>query len=78
MLRILLIAVAATALVACYASNRLLLDPDAAVDPVDDGTYVRDGDDTDRFRLTLAPDGWYGSSRSTPTGPWARPGGSGQ
>ncbi|HKT52987.1 MAG TPA: hypothetical protein VJP88_00935 [Caulobacteraceae bacterium] len=59
MVRAVLLAIAAFALTACYASNRLLLDPDAAVHPIEEGTYVRDGDDTDRFRLTLAPDGWY-------------------
>jgi hypothetical protein len=46
-------------LAACYASDSLLLDPDAAAHPIDDGAYVRDGDPTDRLRLTLRPDGWY-------------------
>jgi hypothetical protein len=47
------------ALTACYASNRLLLDATAAAHPLDDGVYVRDGDDADKIRITLAPDGWY-------------------
>ena len=47
------------ALSACYASNRLLLDQTAAAHPLDDGVYVRDGDDADRIRITLDPDGWY-------------------
>jgi hypothetical protein len=68
MFRLLLIALAAVALAACYASNRLLLDPDAAAHPVDDGIYVRDGDPTDRFRLTLEPDGWYDVEQFDPNG----------
>jgi hypothetical protein len=63
-----LLVFAALALAACYASNRLLLDPDAAVHPVEDGTYVRDGDDSDRFRLTLDPDGWYRVEQFNPNG----------
>jgi hypothetical protein len=50
---------AGLALGACYTSHRMLLDATAAAHPLDDGTYVRDGDAADKIRITLAPDGWY-------------------
>jgi hypothetical protein len=53
----LLLCLAALALGACYASNMLLLDPEAAAHPLDDGVYERDSGD--RWRVTLDPDGWY-------------------
>ena len=59
----LILVLAALALSACYASNRLLLDQTAAARPLDDGVYVRDGDDADRIRITLEPDGWYNVER---------------
>jgi hypothetical protein len=55
----LIIALAALLLSSCYASDRLLLDPAEAVHPLEDGTYVRDGDPADKVQLTLEPDGWY-------------------
>ncbi len=55
----LVLAFAALALSGCYTSDRLLLDQSAAVHPLDDGVYVRDGDDADKIRITLDPDGWY-------------------
>lgn len=54
------LAVAALALSGCYVSDRLLLDPTAAAHPLDDGVYVRDGDESDKIRITQEPDGWYG------------------
>jgi hypothetical protein len=62
------LAAAALTLCGCYASDRLLLDPEQAVHPLDDGVYVRDGDPTDRFRLTLEPDGWYEAEDFDPNG----------
>jgi hypothetical protein len=56
---VLILALAALALSGCYVSNRLLLDPTTAAHPLDDGVYVRDGDDSDRIKITLEPDGWY-------------------
>ena len=55
-------------LCACYASSGLLLDPDAAVQPLIDGVYVRDGDPADKFQVTQAADGWYRISRFNPNG----------
>lgn len=52
------LAAATLTLAACYASPALLLDPDAAVHPIEDGVYQRDGDDT-RYRVSLGSDGWY-------------------
>jgi len=49
----------ALALSACYASNRLLLDPDAAVRPLEDGVYERADAEHQRIRITRDPDGWY-------------------
>jgi hypothetical protein len=49
---------AGAALADGYASDGLLLNPDASVQPLLEGTYVREGDPTDRFRLTLDADGW--------------------
>lgn len=59
---------AALSLCGCYASNRLLLNPDEAVHPLDDGVYVRDGDPTQKFRLQLRPDGWYDVDDYDPNG----------
>jgi hypothetical protein len=53
------LALAGIALSGCYVSNRLLLDATAAAHPLDDGVYVRDGDEADKIRITLDPDGWY-------------------
>jgi hypothetical protein len=50
--------VGALVLAACYASPALLLDPDAAAHPIEDGTYQRDGEDA-RYRVSLGSDGWY-------------------
>jgi hypothetical protein len=55
----LLLLFAAVALSACYASNRLLLDPDAAAHPLDDGVYERSDAEHQRIRLSRTPDGWY-------------------
>lgn len=55
----LIILFAALLLSACYDSDQLLLDPDAAVRPLADGLYVRQGGDKARFQLTQEPDGWY-------------------
>jgi hypothetical protein len=49
---------AALALAACYASPRLLLDPDAAAHPLADGIYGRAGEAI-RYRVSLGSDGWY-------------------
>lgn len=54
----LVLAFAALALAACYASPVLLLDPDQAAHPIDDGIYQRAGDDA-RYRVSLGSDGWY-------------------
>jgi len=43
----------------CYASSGLLLEADAAVQPLLDGVYAREGDPGDRFQVTQATDGWY-------------------
>jgi hypothetical protein len=47
------------ALSGCYVSDRLLIDPGEAAHPIEDGTYVRDGDPHDELSITLEPDGWY-------------------
>jgi hypothetical protein len=52
--------VAALTLAGCYTSGRLLLDPDDAVRPFDDGVYERADASHDAYRLTREPDGWYG------------------
>ena len=44
-------------LTACYGSDGLLLDPDEAVQPLAEGTYVQEGGD--RLRLIQTADGWY-------------------
>lgn len=46
-------------LCACYGSDGLLLDADAAVHPLEDGVYARAGDAQDALRISAAPDGWY-------------------
>ena len=46
-------------LAGCYASSGLLLDADAAVQPLLDGVYVRDDDPEDRFQLTQTAGGGY-------------------
>jgi hypothetical protein len=53
---------------ACYASTRLLLDATAAAHPLDDGIYVRVGDEADRIRITQDPDGWYRVERFNDNG----------
>ena len=50
---------AAALLGGCYVSGDLLLDPSAAVHPLADGIYGRQGDPGDRFKLSLETDGWY-------------------
>lgn len=62
------LAAASVSLSGCYVSDRLLLDPSAAVHPLDDGTYVREGDDADKIRITLDPDGWYDIERYNDNG----------
>lgn len=62
------LAAAGFALAGCYVSDRLLLDPSAAAHPLDDGTYVREGDDADKIRITLDPDGWYDVERYNDNG----------
>ena len=47
------------ALTACYASPALLLDPDEAAHPLDEGVYERGDGDHARFRVILGSDGWY-------------------
>ena len=49
---------AALTLAACYASPALLLEPDAAAHPIEDGVYQREGEET-RYRVSLGSDGWY-------------------
>jgi hypothetical protein len=66
-LAVLLVA-AAVALGACYVSHRLLLDPDAAVHPLEDGVYERDGGDHTRWRVGFDPDGWYRVETFNPDG----------
>jgi hypothetical protein len=64
----LLLTLAALALGACYASHTLLLDPDAAVQPLEDGVYARDGGDHGRWRIGRDPDGWYRVEAFNPNG----------
>lgn len=52
------VVLAAALLAACYASPALLLDPDAAAHPIEDGVYQREGEDS-RYRVSLGSDGWY-------------------
>jgi len=59
---------AAALLGGCYVSGDLLLDPSAAVHPLADGIYGRQGDPGDRFKLSLEPDGWYAVERVDPSG----------
>jgi hypothetical protein len=63
-----LLALLTLALCACYASPGLLLDADAAVQPLLDGVYARDGDPADRFQLTETADGWYRVERFNANG----------
>jgi hypothetical protein len=49
---------AAAALAGCYGSPSLLLDPDAAAHPIEDGIYQRADEDA-RYRVSLGSDGWY-------------------
>jgi hypothetical protein len=58
---------AIVAIAACYASPRLLLDPDAAAHPIEDGVYQRAGE-ADRFRVNLGSDGWYRIEKVEPGG----------
>jgi len=58
-----LIALVGLVLSSCYASDRLLIDPDDAVHPIEDGVWVRDGDPRDKAQITLEPDGWYAVAR---------------
>ena len=62
------LALAAFALTACYASHGLLLDADAAAHPLDDGVYERAGDAADRWRVGRDPDGWYRIEQFDPNG----------
>ena len=45
-------------LTGCYGSSGLLLDPDEAVQPLAEGTYIQEGGG-DRLRLIQTADGWY-------------------
>ena len=63
-----LLALLTLCLAACYASPGLLLDADAAIQPLLDGVYVRDGDPADRFQLTETADGWYRVERFNANG----------
>ncbi len=63
-----LLLIAAVSLGACYASRGLLLDPDAAVHPLDDGVYQRDGGDHERLRIDRDPDGWHRVEQFNPDG----------
>jgi hypothetical protein len=49
---------ATVALAACYGSPALLLDPDDAAHPIEDGTYQREGEDG-LYRVGRDSDGWY-------------------
>jgi hypothetical protein len=60
--------IAALALAACYTSNALLLDPDAAVHPLADGVYERADASHERYRISLTPDGWYDVEDFNPNG----------
>lgn len=63
-----LLALCACLLSACYASGALLLDPDAAVQPLAEGTYAAAGPTGDRYRLTIEADGWYDVEPVSATG----------
>jgi hypothetical protein len=63
-----ILAACALILSGCYASTNLLLDPDAAVHPMADGVYTRDGDPDDRFQISVQADGWYLAERFNPNG----------
>jgi hypothetical protein len=53
----------------CYVSDGLLLNPDAAAHPLDDGVYQRPGGgDDDKMQVSLRPDGWYDVSSFNPNG----------
>jgi len=52
----------------CYVSDSLLLNPDAAAHPIDDGVYERPGQHEDRAQVSLRPDGWYDVSNFNPNG----------
>ncbi len=67
-MKTLILLFAALLLSACYASDRLLLDPDAAVQPLADGLYARQDGDPARFQLTREPDGWYRAEAVEPGG----------
>ena len=64
----LVVAFVAILLSGCYASNTLLLDGDAATQPLADGVYRRDGDPADAWRVSAAPDGWYAVERFNANG----------
>ena len=74
----LVLALTAVCLGGCYASDSLLLDADAAVHPLEDGVYMRDGDakggaapnpgEGGGWRLTLDADGWYEVERLAANG----------
>jgi hypothetical protein len=59
---------AALTLSGCYVSDALLLNPDAAAHPLEDGVYERPGQHEDRAQVTLRPDGWYDISNFNPNG----------
>jgi hypothetical protein len=59
---------AALALCACYASNALLLDTDAAAHPLADGVYERADAQHERLQLTREADGWYDVEDFNPNG----------
>jgi hypothetical protein len=54
------VTIAALSLAACYTSGHLLLDPDEAAHPFEDGTYERADDSHAGYHLSREPDGWYG------------------
>ena len=65
---LILLALCGLLLSGCFASSGLLLDADAAVHPLADGVYVRDGDPDDRVRLSVQADGWYLAERFNENG----------
>jgi hypothetical protein len=65
--RVLAVVAGALALCACYASPSLLLDPDDAAHPIEDGVYQRQGE-ADRLRVSLGSDGWYRIEQIEPDG----------
>ncbi len=67
-IRTLLLAAIGLLLSGCYVSDRLLVDAGEAVHPIVDGTYVRDGDPSDKLSITLEPDGWYAVAKYDPNG----------